>query len=740
MINPTVFGKFILLERVSVGGMAEVFRAKLLNAPEIETLFAIKRILPHLAEDEEFVSMFINEAQVAISLLHPNVCQIHELGHLGKQHYIAMEYIAGRDIQAIQSYYRRQRKIMSISQACFIIAQAAQGLDYAHRAVDADGQPLGIVHRDVSPQNLVVTYDGFVKLIDFGVAKAFRKVVTHSKSGVVKGKFSYMSPEQAADGAVDHRSDIFALGIVFWEMLTGRRLFQSESEFAILEMIQNGTVEKPSKYNRMVPEAVDRICMKALEKDPANRYNWASEMVVDLFDFINSCNVPFTQWHLQNWMSSVFESELNLEKERIEIFKSINTESDIKRYVEENAAKIKAEAEDELKRAEEEKKNEESLKVGSSLIERVSEDDPTEGPGSISSISMARRKPGESSKSLPGVKSISLGEDSLKEASSRLSISRTDLKAESDDDIELEPEGVAPTVSDPTLLQIKLAKRSVKIGRILMVMIIAICGLCVCSPLFILTGVIKVPEEKTDLPTSATLELSILPELDSAELALYNFPFDGVSAPIFQSSGYKAQIKDLNAGTYVLSVEASGFEKEWFSITVENGSQDATVELTREIAEMTTYTVNIEPEDASVYVNKQLHPERGSSLTINALEGSAYEVKGFKIGYEPQVFTGTVSKDMKPLNISLTQETPVHVTVSSVPSHYHVYTYEPKKKKMVRRGETPMTFSNVNTNEPMKIEIHKGKHVLWSNTIDFSEQDSNDIRVFADIEGDSQNR
>ena len=337
MINPQIFGKFILLERVSVGGMAEVYRAKMLDAPNFERYFAIKRILPNLAEDTEFVSMFINEAKVAVELEHPNVCQIYELGRLGQSHYIAMEYIAGRDVHAIQNYYRQQRKIMSISQACFIMAQAAQGLDYAHRAVDPNGKPLGLIHRDVSPQNLLVTYDGIVKLIDFGIAKASRSI-SHSKSGVVKGKFSYMSPEQATNGNIDHRSDIFALGVIFWELLTGRRLFQSESEFAIMEMISECNIKKPSHYNKMIPEAVERICMKALEKDPNNRYTWASEMVIDLFDFINGCKTPFTQWHLQNWMCEAFKKELQEEWDKLPIFNSINTAEDVAKYNAEHAA------------------------------------------------------------------------------------------------------------------------------------------------------------------------------------------------------------------------------------------------------------------------------------------------------------------------------------------------------------------------------------------------------------------
>ena len=734
MINPTVFGNFILLERISVGGMAEVFRAKMLNTPETETLFAIKRILPNLADNEEFVEMFINEAKVAISLLHPNVCQIHELGHLGHQHYIAMEYIAGRDIQAIQSYYRRQRKIMSVSQACFIIAQAAQGLDYAHRAVGADGQPLGIVHRDVSPQNLIVTFDGVVKLIDFGVAKASEKLVSNSNSGVVKGKFSYMSPEQACNGEIDHRSDIFALGVVFWEMLTGRRLFQSESEFAILDKIQNDPIEKPSKFNHMVPEVVDRICMKALEKDPARRYNWAGEMVMDLFDFINNkCKVPFTQWHLQKWMTENFETEYKAELSRLAIFRTINTEADIKRYEEDNAVRLAAEEiEAEIRRAEEEekKKSEEALKVGSSMFERVSEEDPSDGPGSIS---MARRKPGEISKSIPGVKSISLPEDSAVDSGNRLSISRTDLQAESDDDVELEPEGVAPTVSDPALLQIKRAERTASVGRWLMGAIIAVCSLCICSPVLVLTGLFSVPDEAPDLPTSAELTLTVRPQTDKVDVAIYRYPLDSQQDPLYRASESETTFKELKAGTYAIAVNASGYEKEWYTLTVENGRQDATIELKRELAHLAEVTVNVTPEDASLYVNKHLHSTEGQVRTVKVLEGTSYEIRVFKAGYEPQVFNGQAEKNMSPLTVELEPSAPVQIKVYSEPSHASVYTFDALKNKSVKRGETPFVLEDVDTSVPLNLEIHKGHRVVWTHTVDFTKLDSNDIRVFADM-------
>ena len=335
MIQPKTFGKFILLERVGMGGMAEVFRAKLLNTPDSERFFAIKRILPHLAKNSDFVKIFIDEAKVAVDLDHPNVCRIFELGRLGELHYIAMEYIAGRDVEAIQNYYRKQKKIMSVSQACFIIAQGAQGLDYAHRLLLS----ANFVHRDVSPQNLLVTYDGVVKLIDFGVAKAqSSRKSAKSDSGVAKGKFSYMSPEQAMGLDIDRRSDIFALGVVFWELLTGRRLFPGENEFAIMDAVTECRIERPSKFNRMIPERVEQICMKALEKDVNKRYQWASELVDDLYEFISGCKIPFTQWHLQNWMCTAFKEAFDAEWAKIPVFNTLNTEADVEKYNKEHAA------------------------------------------------------------------------------------------------------------------------------------------------------------------------------------------------------------------------------------------------------------------------------------------------------------------------------------------------------------------------------------------------------------------
>ena len=206
--QPVPFGKYILLERISVGGMAEVFKAKSFGVKGFAKIIAIKKILPQLAEDGQFVEMFVNEAKTSVQLSHANICQVLELGRIGDDHFIAMEYISGRDLLSLHNYFRRTRVRMPVHLVVYIATKMCEGLDYAHRRRGPDGEPLGIVHRDVSPQNVIVSYDGGVKIIDFGIAKARARKTQETQAGVLKGKFGYMSPEQI-EGAheIDHRSE-----------------------------------------------------------------------------------------------------------------------------------------------------------------------------------------------------------------------------------------------------------------------------------------------------------------------------------------------------------------------------------------------------------------------------------------------------------------------------------------------------------------------------------------------------
>lgn len=323
-----VFGKYCLLERISVGGMAEVFRAKPLPAHQSDKMLALKRILPHLAEDEEFITMFVDEAKLTVALDHPNIVETYELGNFQASYYILMEYIAGQDVLALQKRLRQNRRIMSVAQACYVARQVARGLHYAHTACDEEGHPYNIIHRDVSPQNVRLTWDGRVKLIDFGIAKAAVQR-TKTQVGVLKGKFGYMSPEQVRGEEIDHRSDVFALGTTLWEMLTNRRLFNGENEYETLQMVKHPEIPPPSEKNAQVPPAVDDIVMGALAEDRRRRFQSCAEFGDALNRFLSSMNEPYTKDHLSAWLAKTFTRELEEERQKRQLYRQIKTPEDV---------------------------------------------------------------------------------------------------------------------------------------------------------------------------------------------------------------------------------------------------------------------------------------------------------------------------------------------------------------------------------------------------------------------------
>ncbi len=272
-----IYGSYQLVEKLAVGGMAQLFLAKRLKPKGQERTVVLKRILPHLAEDTAFVTMFLDEARIAARLHHPNVIEILDLGAEGDSYFIAMEYIHGEDLRRISKRGIEQGRRMPPPLVCRVIAQACRGLDYAHRRTDQAGKPLRIVHRDVSPQNILVGFDGHVKVVDFGIAKAVDKA-TVTASGVIKGKHAYMSPEQALGREIDHRTDVFALGIVLYETLTATRLFRRATDLQTLKAVSECKVDAPSRVFPGVPTQLDQILMKALTKDLNARYQRASEL------------------------------------------------------------------------------------------------------------------------------------------------------------------------------------------------------------------------------------------------------------------------------------------------------------------------------------------------------------------------------------------------------------------------------------------------------------------------------
>jgi TonB family protein len=271
------FGAYTLLDRVALGGMAEVWKARMEGVEGFRKTVAIKKILPHLTDSVDFVTMFIDEAKLAAQLNHPNIIHIYDLGKLGEDYYIAMEYVEGKDLRSILNTARKQNQPLPAGLALLIAARLASALDYAHRKRDFDNRELGLVHRDVSPQNVLISYEGDIKLCDFGIVKAVAKA-SKTQMGALKGKLQYMSPEQAWGRVVDGRSDIFSLGSVLFEMLTGRRLFAGESEISVLEAVRECRIQSAREVEPGISDAVDAIVRRALAKDPDDRYQTAGEM------------------------------------------------------------------------------------------------------------------------------------------------------------------------------------------------------------------------------------------------------------------------------------------------------------------------------------------------------------------------------------------------------------------------------------------------------------------------------
>lgn len=280
-VDGVKFGQYVLIEKIATGGMAEVWKARMRGVEGFQKIVAIKKILPHLSDNQDFIEMFVDEAKLAAQLNHNNIIHIYDLGKIQSSYYIAMEYIDGYDLKAILRRGEDRGHPMTVELALFIASKLASALDYAHRKKDFEEKEMGLVHRDVSPQNVLVSQEGDIKLCDFGIAKAASKA-SHTQAGALKGKLQYMSPEQAWGRSIDRRSDIFALATVLFEMLTNRKLFTGDNELSILEQVREARVQPPSLHNDEVTPEIDRIVIKALQKDPTNRYQTAGEMARDL--------------------------------------------------------------------------------------------------------------------------------------------------------------------------------------------------------------------------------------------------------------------------------------------------------------------------------------------------------------------------------------------------------------------------------------------------------------------------
>ncbi|QRO00577.1 protein kinase [Archangium violaceum] len=311
-MNPQSFGKYQLIKKLATGGMAEVWLARQTGIEGFAKNVVVKRILPHLAEDAEFVEMFRNEALIAARFNHPNIAQVYEFGEANGSYYIAMEFIHGEDLGRVMRKAYNAGQWIARPLAIRIVAAACEGLYYAHSRTDDSGRPLRVVHRDISPQNILISFDGSVKLVDFGIAKAADQA-SLTKSGAIKGKFAYMAPEQAAGKALDHRADIFAIGLVLYELLTGVRPLKRETELATLQAALECNISTPSEVAD-VPAELDSVVMPALAKAADDRYRDARQFQMALEELLVSQRWVAGSVQISELMETLFADRLDEER------------------------------------------------------------------------------------------------------------------------------------------------------------------------------------------------------------------------------------------------------------------------------------------------------------------------------------------------------------------------------------------------------------------------------------------
>lgn len=308
MNQPRTFGPYTLLRRLAVGGMAEIYVASTRGLGGFEKLAALKLVHPHLAADPQFVRMLIEEAKILVLLTHANIAQVFDLGCIDDTYYIAMEFVDGLDVHGLQTVSQRLKQPLPIAVCAYVVAEMLNGLDYAHRKRDANGKPLNIVHRDISPQNVVVSQAGEVKLVDFGIAKTALQS-ERTAAGVIKGKYFYMSPEQAWGDPADRRSDVFATGILLHEMLTGHMLYTGRSVPELIANVRKAEIPPPQLLRPDVSDSLASIVLRALEREPRARFQSAIDMGEALRDFLYSAFPAYNASKLGEFVCRMVEAD-----------------------------------------------------------------------------------------------------------------------------------------------------------------------------------------------------------------------------------------------------------------------------------------------------------------------------------------------------------------------------------------------------------------------------------------------
>jgi len=323
------FGKYLLLERLAAGGMAEVYLAKSAGVHGIGKFVAIKRILPQYSDNEEFIGMFKEEAKLVMNLNHSNIVSIFDFGVERKQFFLVMEFVEGQNLRQVLNHMKKKDDAyFSIDQIVHMAKEVASGLDHAHRCIDAStGRQLNIIHRDMSPQNIMVSLEGEVKVVDFGIAKAETQL-EQTRSGTIKGKFGYMSPEQAEGQQVDTRTDIFSLGIVLYELLIKDRLFTAPNEQAVLKKIKDCNIKSPRMYNPEVHPELEKIVLKSLTKDRELRYSSAEAFSKDLNKFLNTYYPDFSKQEFSRFMKDLYSDMYVENRKKLAEYAKIDFDSD----------------------------------------------------------------------------------------------------------------------------------------------------------------------------------------------------------------------------------------------------------------------------------------------------------------------------------------------------------------------------------------------------------------------------
>jgi serine/threonine protein kinase len=330
---PIKFGKYLLTKRIAVGGMAELFLAKMIGIKGFEKTLAVKKILPEFGEDEEFVELFVDEAKISVQLQHANIVQVFDFGEIDNSYYIAMEFVDGPNLKNLLKRCLKKKGNFPVEITIHIVLQVLKALDYAQRVTIGD-KMLNLVHRDVSPQNVLISREGETKITDFGIAKATIKA-SKTQPGKIQGKFSYMSPEQSTGGEIDHRSDIFSLGIIFFEMLTGFKLYSGDDTTTKWARVREAKIPAPSQYNAGITRELETIVMKMLAKDPRQRYQNAAEIIKELTDYLYPSSTEAIAASLASLVKELFPVPLSQELDIpigkiLEVEKDRSTQTDFK--------------------------------------------------------------------------------------------------------------------------------------------------------------------------------------------------------------------------------------------------------------------------------------------------------------------------------------------------------------------------------------------------------------------------